>query len=245
MYTLAEFINMFSALVIVLGLGIIFRITLKNKSFAIRQIPIHVVGATILILEVVKQTYHIIHGDWHAWFLPLHFCSFFLVWYAVALFTRGKVRQLMYFCSLTGGILVSILLFAAPSMILHDASRDIWSCFDHVHTYFYHIGMFAYWVWLLMLDIYQPEREHIKKTILVYTSFYFVVLAGAYIFHENFTDALYSSVNAFNTARLKIGQFLYDTILIGVGIGAITGISFLTYHLLNKVRQHKNVVVKD
>lgn len=228
---------MFVALFIVLMLGVIFRHVLKKAPLAIRQIPLHVLGATILILEVIKQAYHLIIGDWHVWFLPLHFCSFFLVWYGLALFTRGKTRQLMYFCSITGGIMVSILLFIAPRMILHDAAHDIWSCFDHFHTFFYHMGVVAYWVWMIMLDIYHPERIHIRKAIMIYSIFYFVVIAGAYIFHENFTDVLRSSFTPFDNFRIAVGQFAYDIALLAIGIGSIALVSTLTYYNMNKLYQ--------
>ncbi|MCQ2381928.1 MAG: YwaF family protein [Clostridia bacterium] len=124
-YTLAEFFTMFIALFVILTLGVIFKFKLGKAPLAVRQIPLHVIGALLLIFEVIKQIYHIINHDWILWYLPLHFCSFFLVWYGIALFTRGKTRQLMYFCSLTGGFMVSVLLFIAPRMILHDAAHDV------------------------------------------------------------------------------------------------------------------------
>lgn len=247
-YTQAEFVTMFLALLVVLVMGVIFRFTLHKAPMAVRQIPINVLGATILILEIIKQSYHLIMGDWCTWHLPLHFCSFFLVWYAIALFTHGKTRQLMYFCSISGGFLVSILLYIAPRMILHDAAHDIWSSFDHFHTFFYHMGVVAYWVWMLMLNVYHPERQYVKKTVMLYTAFYFVIIAGAYIFHENFTDVLVSSIGAFDNFRLSAGQFAYDVTLLGIGVGSIALVAYLTYLAMSKLYQRnlqKNALSVD
>ncbi|MCQ2381929.1 MAG: hypothetical protein MJ054_01350 [Clostridia bacterium] len=100
-----------------------------------------------------------------------------------------------------------------------------------------------------MLNIYQPDRSHIKKCVITYSIFYFVVIAGAYIFQENFTDVLRSSIGAFDIFRLTAGQFAYDIALLAFGIGSITGISFLTYFTLNKLHNHlvekKSLTVKS
>ena len=236
-YTQAEFFTMFIALFVILIVGVILKFVLGKQSLAVRQIPLHVIGASLLILEVIKQAYHIYMRNWHPWFLPLHFCSFFLVWYGVALFTRGKIRQLMYFCSLTGGFMVSVLLFAAPRLILHDAAHSVWDSFDHFHTFFYHMGMVAYWIYMLMLNIYQPNRQHIKKCTVLYACFYFVVIAGAFTFRTNYTDVLYSSLAALDNFRLSAGQFAYDILLLGFGIGSIAGVSYLTYFVTSKLYQ--------
>ncbi len=234
-YTQAEFVTMFIGLMVVLIIGVILKFTLSKAPLKVRQIPLHIIAATILILELIKQSYHIYMGNWRTWYLPLHFCSFFLVWYGLALITRGKTRQLMYFCSMTGGFMVSVLLFVAPRMILHDAAHDVWGSFDHFHTYFFHMGVVAYWVYLLLLNIYQPDRRHIKKSVLLYSAFYFIVIVGAFTFNENFTDVLRSSLAAFDAFRLTAGQFAYDIALLAFGIGSITGVAYLTYFTTSKL----------
>lgn len=239
-YTQAEFIAMFLALFVILAVGVILRYTLRKSTAAVRQIPIMVLGATILLLEVAKQSYHLINGDWKPWFLPLHFCSFFLIWYAVALFTRGKLRQLMYFCSLCGGILVSIIMFIAPRMIIHNACQNLLGSFDSFHTYVFHMGVVAYWIWLLMLNVYQPERQHVYQTIVLHTIFYFFVIAGAHIFHENFTNALNSEgIAPLENLRASAGQFVYTIVMLLVGIAAITIAASATYFTINKFH-HRN-----
>lgn len=236
-YSQAEFVTMFLALFVILVVGVILRFTLRNASLEKRQIPLSVLGASILILEVVKQFYHLFAGDWGTWFIPLHFCSFFLVWYGVALFTRGKIRQLMYFCSIAGGVMVTVLLFIAPRMILHDASKNILDSFDHFHTFYYHMGVVAYWVWMIMLNVYQPERQHIRKTVIIYSIFYFFILIGAYTFHTNFTNVLVSDIAIMENFRLTAGQFAYNIVLLSVGIVGIALVASATYFGISKLYQ--------
>ncbi len=237
-YTHAEFVVMFMALFVILVLGVILRFTLKNKPLAIRQIPLHILGATIVIIEIVKQIYRIAEGTWTTRCLPFHFCSFFLIWYGLALITRGKFRQLMYFCSLIGGITVTVFMYCAPRIILVDAAHTFWDSFSHFHAFFFHMSVVAYWVWMLMLNIYQPDYQHIKKAVMLYTAFYFVTIAGAFIFKENYADVLYPSLKVFDQFRLTAGQFAYDVALLAVGIGLITGMSYAAYFITSKLYRH-------
>ena len=236
-YTPADAIVMLPALVVIFAIGWLLKLTIGKKSLAVREIPLHIIGFTIVAIEIVKQAYRICVGTWEAWCLPLHFCSFFLIWYGLALIFRGRLRQLMYFCSLTGGFIVTVFMYAAPRIILQDASHIFWDNFNHWHAFTFHMGVVAYWVWMLMLNIYQPDRRHIKKTVLLYAAFYLVVMAGAFTFHANFTDVLYSSLSAFERFRLSAGQFAYDAVLLAVGIGIITGVSYLAYFITSKLYQ--------
>ena len=68
---------------------------LKNKSDKIRNIPLIIIAVIILVLEVIKQVRAIVTG-YSGWTIPLHFCSFFMVWFPLAQFTTGKVKQSWY-----------------------------------------------------------------------------------------------------------------------------------------------------
>ena len=237
--TQAEFMLMFIGLFVILVVGVILRHTLKKSSETIRHIPLMVLAALILLLEIAKQVYHIAVGDWHTWYIPLHFCSYFLVWYAVALCTRGTVRQIMYACSLIGGITVTILLFASPRMILFSALDNIWDTFNHFHTYFYHMGVVAYWIWMLMLNVYHPKRVHIYQVVVLHLAFFFVTIIGAHVFQENFTNVLNSeNIAILEHFRLTAGQFPYTVVLLLVGVGVITIVSCTTYFVLRKLYHH-------
>lgn len=235
--TQADFVAIWLALFVILILGVVLKYVLRNKTEAVRHIPLMVVAGSLLILEVVKQVYHIIYGDWNPWHIPLHFCSYFLVWYGVALFSRGGIRQTMYACSLNGGILVSILLLIAPRMILHSATTDILGCFNHFHTFVYHVGVMAYSVWLIMLNVYHPNRQHVIRSVIFHTILFFCTIAGAHIFHENYTNVLYADINLMENLRLSAGQFTYTCVLLLVGVIGISIVANATYFVMNKLYQ--------
>jgi len=239
--TQAEFMAIYLALFVIITLGIIFKHVLRNKNEAIRHIPLMVIAISLLVLEIVKQVYHIVCHDWKTWYIPLHFCSYFLVWYTIASFTRGKVRQTMYACSLTGGIIVSILLLIAPNLILHDATTNIFGNFNNFHTYVYHMGVMAYWIWMLMLNVYHHQQKHLIHTILLHMQMFFITIIGAHIFDENFTNVLCSDIGIMENLRLSAGQFTYTVVLFLVGISAVALISSCTHFIIKKLyRQNLN-----
>ncbi len=233
--TEAEFMAIFLALFVILIMGVILKHALRNKTEAVRHIPLMIVGAFILLFEVTKQTYHLVNHNWNTWHVPLHFCSYFLVWYGVALFTRGKIRQIMYSCSLVGGILVSLLLCIAPDMILHNATTDIFGSFDHFHTYFYHMAVMAYWIWMLMLNVYHPQRQHLITTIILHGIFFFVTIIGAHVFQTNYTNVLHSDISIMETLRYNAGQFTYTIVLALVGVLAVSIVASSIYYITKKL----------
>ena len=235
-----DFVAIYIALFVIIIMGVVLKHVLRNQNETRRQIPLMVIAGVLLVLEIVKQVYHIICGDWHTWYIPLHFCSYFLVWYAVALFTRGKIRQTMYACSLTGGFIVSLLLLVAPRMILHSATVDIFANFNNFHTFFYHIGVMAYWIWMLLLKVYHYETAHLKRTIVFHIGFFFVTIIGAHVFQENFTNVLRADIAIMEDLRLSAGQFTYTMVLFLVGVGAISLVASAVHFIMKKL-YHKNL----
>lgn len=233
--TEAEFLAIFMALFIILVLGVIFKYTLRNVTENLRHVPLIVTAVCLLVFEVVKQSYHLINGDWNTWHIPLHFCSYFLVWYGVALFTRGKVRQVMYTCSLVGGVLVSLLLCIAPDMILHNATTDVFGSFDHFHTYFYHMGVMAYWIWMLMLNVYHPQKKQLSTSLILHAIFFFFTIIGAHIFQTNYTNVLYSDISIMENLRMNAGQFTYTVVFFAVGALAVCIVSSAIHFVLKKL----------
>ena len=230
-----DFFAIYLALFVIIIAGVILKHALRNKNETVRHIPLMVLAGVLFILEIVKQLYHIIGGTWHTWYIPLHFCSYFLVWYTVALLTRGKIRQSMYACSLVGGIIVTLLLLIAPRMILHSATINVFASFNNFHTFVYHAGVMAYWIWMLMLKVYHYENSHLKRTIVFHICFFFVTIIGAHVFHENFTNVLRSDIGLMENLRLSAGQFTYTMALLLVGIGAISLVTGILHLVMKKL----------
>ena len=58
---------------VIIVISILLCVLFKNKSAQTRSIPLMVIAATILVLEVIKQVKAIAEG-YGFWTFPLHFC---------------------------------------------------------------------------------------------------------------------------------------------------------------------------
>ena len=240
-YTRAEAIMIPLGMVVVLLLGITLRRLLKEKDHRVREIPLQVLAVMILVLEVIKQIYHLfIMRDWEPWDLPMHFCSFFLIWFTFALFSRGQVRQLAYSCCLCGGVLVTIMLLACPRMIVNVACQNIFGSFPSFHTYIFHFTVVAYWEWLLLLRVYQPNKNHIWQTTLLYMASFVLIIIAAFAFNTNYTNVLTTDIGILENLRLSAGQFVYDLLLYLGGTAMIAAVATVVYFTTNATARRLN-----
>ena len=237
---MAEAIMIPLGMVVVLLLGITLRRLLKDKDRRVREIPVQTLAVMLLVLEVIKQVYHLfIVRDWEPWDLPMHFCSFFLIWFTFALCSRGQIRQLAYSCCLCGGILVTIMLAAAPQMIVNVACQNIFGSFPSFHTYFFHFSVVAYWEWLLLLRVYEPHKSHIWQTILLYMASFALIMAAAFIFNTNYTNVLSTDIGVLEHLRLSAGQFVYDLVLYCGGTALIAVVATAVYLATHTATAHR------
>lgn len=238
-YTTAEAVTIPFMLAIIVLVGMILGYTLRNKSRQIREIPLQAIAILILVLEVVKQAYLLITGTWTPWAIPMHFCSFFLIWFAFALFSRGTVHQLAYSCCLTGGILVTLMLIFMPRSIVNVACENIFATFSTFHTFVFHFSVVAYWVWLVMLRVYEPQSRFIWQTTVLYFGFFLLVIAAAFIFNTNYTNVLSSDIPPLENIRLSAGQFVYDLVMLLGGTALIAGVNAAIYGLYHLPHRSK------
>ena len=239
-YTLAEAIAIPTALLIIGAAAWVLHHFLGQKSERVRTIPLTVLAIIILVGEVIKQWYHLGYKqDWTPWDLPVHFCSFFLVWFLFALCSRGAVRQIAYSCCLSGGILVTLMLICAPRMIVQNACSNIFASFGTVHTFFFHMIVVAYWVWMLALDLYQPQKRHIWQTTLLYLGYFCVILIAAYLLNTNYTNALYTDIAPLEYIRVHAGQVAYTLVMFGLGTAGIAGLSTAMYFATTALLKHR------
>lgn len=248
MYTRAEVIMMPLGLAVVLLLGLTLRRLLKDKSARVREIPLHVLGGLTLVLEIAKQLDHwLILRDWNPWFLPLHFCSYFLIWYAFALCTRGQLRQIAYACSLYGGIIMTAVLLTVPRMIVGDNCRNIFASFTAFHSYTFHMLVVAYWLWLLLLRVYQPNKNHIWQTTVIHMVMFALSMVAAFALNTNYVHVLTTTIGILERVRLSAGQAVYDVLLYLGGSALIAGVTTGIYFATNACYQRatrKNQAVK-
>ena len=235
-YTTSQKIVMPSMLVLIIVLGLLLNFLLKNKSDKIKNLPLTIIAVLIVVLEIIKQIYHIKNGSWSTWLIPIHFCSSFIFWLPFAQFSKGKTKDLAYACAMSAGMLMTIVFYADPTSIFGNACDNPFASFSTFHTFIFHFLAVAYWIWLFIFGLYKPEKNHIYKVGIIFGIYYLVIIASAYIFNTNYTNVLYSVNEGMQEIRLKIGTPLYLISLFVLAVFGIMFVCFLLGYIQNKLQ---------
>ena len=238
-YTASQKIVMPLMLVIIIVLGILLNFLLKNKSDKIKNLPLTFIAITLVVLEIIKQVYHIKRGTWTTWHIPIHFCSSFIFWLPFAQFSNGKIKDLAYACAMSAGVLMTFIFYLDPTSIFGNACDNPLASFPTFHTFTFHFLAVAYWIWLWIFKLYSPNKNHIYKVGFIFGIYYLVIIASAYLLNTNYTNVLYSVNEGMQAIRLKIGTPLFLILLFTLAVLGIMAICFLIYWSQKKLQDKK------
>lgn len=237
-YTKAELIVLPVALIVIVAITVGLYFLLKNKSENIRRIPLIVIAATILVLEVVKQIINICEG-YSLWAIPLHFCSLFLFFFAFASFFKGKFAEFGKTMSFVCGTLFLLLFYINPTSIIGDSCKNIFASFSSFHTFIYHHFIILFYFIMLSLGLYQPTKMSLLHPIIGICGYAAIAIPMAYALNVNFCNILTSNIPFMETFRVACGQVAYLALMIifACGVGCLAVYVML---LINKKIKRKN-----
>lgn len=239
-WTKAEAIVLPLMLVLIFSISALLGYFLRNKSEKIRSIPLIVIAAVLLILEVIKQLRALILGTYSGWTIPLHFCSFFMVWFPLAQFTTGKVKQVGTACSFATSIMMTCLFYIAPRGIIGSSSEHVFASFGDFHTFVYHHLVILYLCCILALRLYKPQKSDFLWASILFSGWAILACTMAHILNVNFTNALYASNIPFmETFRINFGQVIYTLVMYLFGIGLFNLVLFVYYKIYFTVQNRK------
>ena len=136
-YTKAELIILPIAFLSMLGIALFLRRLLLNKPEKIQKIPFIIIAILMLVGEFAKQIRGIIVG-YNLWWLPLHFCSAFFLWFSLAEFTKGEFARRMRSVAFLATLCLFVAMYFNPRSIIGNACENIFSSFLSAHTFFFH-----------------------------------------------------------------------------------------------------------
>ena len=212
---------------------------LRNKSEKIRSIPLIVIAVVILVLEVIKQVRAIVIDDYSTWTVPLHFCSFFMVWFPLAQFTRGKVKQVGMACSLTASALMISLFYIGPTSIIGDSSGDVFGSFSNFHTFVFHHLIILYFFCFIALRVYKPQKTDFLWMSVALTGYFIIATTMAHVLKTNYTNLLTSNIGFMESLRVSCGQVIYTMVMFLFGIGSTNLILLIYYLIWSKIQNKK------
>ncbi len=152
---------------------IIAAIVYKRLDDQKRRIMRVVIGSAILLLEIAKDIFHGIVGEFGVGYLPLHLCGINILLIGFDLFIQNNtVRNFLYYFSIAGASLA--LLF--PNW----TSLPCWN-FSCIHSFSIHGLLVMYPILLVAGGEVKPDLKTMPKCILLLIGMaipiYFVNLA--------------------------------------------------------------------
>lgn len=239
LWTREHFIAIIPAWVVFIGIAILLRRLLAGRDDRVRRIPLQVITAVILVLEVIKQVKSLIEG-YDLYFLPFHYCSLFLYLIPLHSFLRGRARE--WIAPVTAACGASLVLFMAiVPTVVYSAENVL-----HITTEFisFHTVVFHHLVCLYMFcavalgDFRFDTRRDLRKTAIFLAIYVAVATALSFALDVNFHNLKHCNFALVEDVRVALvgavgwlGQAVYDAVLFVMTIV----FAYLSYGVLRLV----------
>ena len=233
----SEIIVLPIAFAVCLVLSLISYFCFRRKQGIVKTLPLILITSVMLILECVKQVRSIIEG-YSLWNIPLHFCSLFLYFYPLAVFTKGKVCQFGKTMSLVCSLMFFALFYINPSSIINDSCSNILGSFSSFHTFVYHHLIIVFLLTSLMLNFYEYKKENFTYVLWGFSVYASVGILLSQILKVNFCNLLESNIPFMETLRVNAGQLVYLVVMYVFAL-ACGCLIILVQKILKKIKDKK------
>ncbi|MGD9900918.1 MAG: hypothetical protein AB7S44_00020 [Spirochaetales bacterium] len=221
-------------IVVAIALGLL----LKNKSEKIKNIPLLIITVLIIVAEIVKQV-RAIEAGYGFWSIPLHYCSTFLIWFSMATFFKGKVKDAGQKISLLTGLAFLVGFIIGPSTIIGNATSNLtwsWSNFGNLHTFYYHFAVVLFVALQIAFKHPFPTIKDLKRIGIPFFSWMIVSAIVANLLNVNFSNLLYSNIGFMDSIRINYGYPIYLASMFIAFFSIFVGI-LLIGTLIDKIRK--------
>ena len=225
MWTLTHAITLFPTLIVLAELAFILGYLLKNKNEMIRSIPLQLIAAALIIMEIIKQVKSFdANGVYDKYSLPLHFCSLYLYILPLHSFFRTKPRPIIDSLTvmLTASLIVNMLMMPANIYSAQNI-REVFQNYGSFHTVIFHNLVIFYGMLTISLKAYKFNIKRDVIVSLIFLSIYVAVAnVASYTLHTNFHNLYKCNITFIWTFIImlqeKMGSFgwIIPTIYVGL-----------------------------
>ncbi|MBO5737034.1 MAG: YwaF family protein [Clostridia bacterium] len=221
---------------------------LHNKSERWQSVPFKVIAILLIVGEAGKQIISIKQG-YNFWHLPLHFCSTYFIWFSLAEFSVGKMRQTMQNVAFVATLYLCVALYSYPSGVLSSACDNVFKTYFTAHSFFFHHLVIFYMLLSIAFKRFKPKKTDALTWIVCFSVYFTVATICAYTLNENYFGILDGNMlPPIEPIRLVIGQFWYDAglgfVLIFFGAGVLLLAGWIS-QVIEKWKTPKKVLVKE
>lgn len=220
--------------------AIVLYFLLRNKSSAIKRIPLQIISVFVIGLEIAKQIYYSSQPEFDYYVLPLHFCSMILLLMPLSQLFGDRFGKIFKPMAFVYSLLVFILVLVNPNALIGASTSGIFASFHNFHAFFFHFSVIAYFILSVALCDYKPEYKHcinVSGGVALYAVY---AVPCAYLLNANYVNILQSYFEPLEKFRLWAGQIWYNVVLFiiaVVGVCALCVLSCLVYKLFHKTNK--------
>ena len=238
------------AIIAMLVIAMVLRLTLGKKDRKIRMIPFQIFACVLVLLEIGKQGLSLYKG-YDLYNLPFHFCSILIFMPAIMSFYRGKHEKTIS-CITTAALAAVFILTAVYPDLIYSAQavKEFTTNFFSFHTVAFHNVAMLLFVLIPALDLHEPEPKGEPKKVFLFILCYCVIAATmAHLLKTNFNNFYVCNIAPLETVRLSVEAALGSTVaaILYVMIVTVLDLSFVIgsywfYRLIRKVLTKENKV---
>ena len=250
LWTPAHVQTLLPAILVMLVITAVLRLTLGKKDRKIRMIPFQILACVLVLLEIGKQGLSLYKG-YDLYHLPFHFCSILIFLPAIMAFYRGKHEKTIT-CITTAALAAVFILTAAYPELIYPARavEEFATDFFSFHTVVFHNVAMLLFMLVPALDLHEPEPKGEPRKVLLFILGFCVISATmAHLLQTNFNNFYSCNIAPLEAVRLSVEAALGSTVaaIFYVLIVTIMDLCFVTgaywfYRLVRKLLTKENKV---
>ena len=216
------------ALIAMLVITVVLRLTLGKKDRKIKMIPFQILSCVLVLLEIGKQGLSLYKG-YYLYHLPFHFCSLLIFMPVIMAFYRGKHEKTISCITTAALSAVFILTTAYPDLIysaydIENFTKDFF-CF---HTVVFHNVSLLLFMLIPALNLHEPApKGETKKVLLFILGFCVISASMAYLLRTNFNNYYTCNVPPLEAIRSSMQGILGHTVTAILYVAIVTIINLL------------------
>ena len=235
LWTYEHAITLLPAMAVMALLSLLLRHFLKDQPRKVRMIPVIIITAVLLLLEVGKQVLSFVQG-YDLYHIPLHFCSLFLFVMPCMCFYSGKHSHKVdtVAASLCGSVFLMMAVY--PVLIYGDFNvRAFFTDFFSFHTVVFHNLVVLLFFLILSLELYTPQKGDWKVLIWFMVGYGVIAATVAQVLRTNYNNFYQCNIPPLESLRQLVqsglgywpSQILYVVIVIAMDVGFVLMVRML------------------
>ncbi len=247
-YTKAELTVLPIALLITVAIGLLVGWLLRKQTDKVKNLALVAVVSIMLIMEVMKQIKSFENGSYNLWNIPLHFCSMFMLWFSLAAFSKGRLKEVGMSLSNGTAYMFMLVFYISPLSIIGGASANVFGNFGSFHTFFYHHFIILFWLLQITLKLHKPKWADLKWIFIAFVIYFAVAAPVANWLDTNYASILFNILGFLDYVRLTFGYGWYLAMMFAIGAGGTMlfhTLTMLGYQAVKKCKNKQEKPVKQ